>query len=260
MELVSRLRGPDGCPWDKEQTHLSLTRYAVEETAELVEAIEGGDDRKIKEELGDVLFQVALHSQIASETGRFTLPDVMLGLVEKMVRRHPHVFGDIGSQSIDEVWKNWEKIKAAEKASAGASTKATEPKKLLDAPVHLPALQRAAKIGQRTKNLKFDWNTSNEVLAKVDEEISELKSALASGEAKEVEHELGDVLFSLAQLARHNGMDPEQVLRGANRRFENRFEKMHEICKSEGRSWDSTTPAEKESLWSRAKALLKGRE
>lgn len=250
--LAARLRGPDGCPWDKEQTHLTLTRYALEETGELVEAIELGDDGKLREELGDVLFQVALHSQMAWERRAFHLADVMESLVEKMIRRHPHVFGAAGTQTTDEVLRNWETLKAAEKAGA--------PKKLLDVPVHLPALQRSAKIGHRTNTQKFDWSNAGEVLVKVREEMAELEEALESGVPKEIEHELGDVLFSLAQLGRHLNLDPEQVLRNANRRFENRYEEMHALATSRGLKWDELSLDQKEDLWVEAKERRRSQE
>ncbi|WP_413581140.1 nucleoside triphosphate pyrophosphohydrolase [Bdellovibrio sp. HCB288] len=251
VEIVASLRGPDGCPWDKEQTHESLTQYAVEETFELVEAIETKGverDQKMKDELGDVLFQVLLHSQLASERGAFTLNDVIENVAEKLVRRHPHVFGDVKVSNSADVVKNWEEIKKQEKGSAPAYS--------LNVPA-LPALQRAYKIGKRTEKFKFDWENVDGVMLKVEEEFDELREALDNDVESEIEHELGDVLFSLAQLGRHLKMEPEQVLRKGNARFEERFNKMVELAKAEGVDWGALSTEEKEGYWLKAKALLK---
>lgn len=257
VEIVAALRGPDGCPWDKEQTHLSLTPYAVEETAELVEAIESGDDGKTKEELGDVLFQVVLHAQLASERGAFNFADVVRTLNEKMVRRHPHVFSDTRAADSAAVVENWDRIKKREKteAASAAGDVGGEPKPL-DVPPHLPALQRAAKIGSRTRKLKFDWDSPEAVLEKVREEVAEMEEAFDSGTDGELSHELGDVLFSLAQFARHLERDPEQILREANRRFEARFAEMMRICAERGVDWMALPAPEREGVWAEAKRRL----
>lgn len=249
VEIAAALRGPDGCPWDKEQTHVSLTPYAVEETAELVEVIEMADDPKIREELGDVLFQVALHAQLAKERGAFDIHDVLETLNAKMIRRHPHVFGDVKAETSGDVVANWEQIKKSE--SGG------QKKDPLDAPAHLPALQRSAKIGFRTRKLKFDWENADQVWNKVREEIAELEEAYDDDSDEAIEHELGDVLFSLAQFARHLNKDPEQILRAANRRFERRFGTMLKLAADRNLNWDILTNDEKESLWSEAKKLEK---
>lgn len=245
VDIVADLRGPGGCPWDKEQNHSTLARYAIEETFEMVESLEEREDfrqkmgakldknsdpfvslsQNFKEELGDVLFQVVLHSQLASEEGSFTFADVVQAIAEKLVRRHPHVFADIKVSGTDEVWKNWELIKQSEKDARG------EKAALISVPAGLPALQRALKIGEKTRKLKFDWESPQEVWLKVEEEYAELQEAMDNDVMSEVEHELGDVLFSLAQLARHYDLDPEQVLRTANARFLGRFEKMVEFYK-----------------------------
>lgn len=236
VDIVADLRGPNGCPWDKEQNHSTLARYAIEETFEMVEALEEREasrknlasdkdsfislSQKFKDELGDVLFQVVLHAQLASEEGSFTFADVVRNISEKLVRRHPHVFGGVNVSGIDEVWKNWEAIKKAEKEANG------EKAALISVPAGLPALQRAMKIGEKTHKLKFDWEGPQDVWLKVEEEYAELQEAMDNDVMAEIEHELGDVLFSLAQLARHYELDPEQVLRTANARFLGRFEKM----------------------------------
>lgn len=255
VEIVAQLRGPEGCPWDKEQTHESLTQYAIEETHELVEAIEHPDqaqrDKKMQEELGDVLFQVILHSQLAAERGAFNLEDVIAGISEKLIRRHPHVFAGVAVADSQEVIRNWEKIKNAEKGTSSEASPYT-----LNVPP-LPALQKAHKIGKRTEKLKFDWENTDGVMVKVEEEWAELREALDAESDAEIEHELGDVLFSLAQLSRHLEMEPEQVLRKANQRFEDRFNKMIEITTADGKDWGPLTVEDKEVYWQKAKALLK---
>ena len=256
VEIVASLRGPGGCPWDKEQTHESLTQYAIEETHELVEALElpASDttkDLKMKEELGDVLFQVVLHAQLAAERGAFTLEDVIAGISEKLVRRHPHVFADTQVADTAEVIRNWEEIKKQEKASSAAPSPYA-----LNVPP-LPALQKAYKIGKRTEKLKFDWEDMDGVLAKVEEEYQVLREALDEGTDSEIEHELGDALFSLAQLGRHVQMEPEQVLRKANQRFENRFNTMVELVAKDHKDFSAMTLEQKEEYWQKAKLLLK---
>lgn len=268
LRIVADLRGPDGCPWDKEQTHLTLTPYAVEEVGELVEAIESKDDSKTKDELGDVLFQVVLHAQLASERGAFSFADVVQNLSEKMIRRHPHVFSDTRVAGSGEVIRNWDEIKKAEKAASGAggsagaaagavtsgaAAGAVGPGNTLDVPIALPALQRAAKIGSRTRKLKFDWQHPDQVMEKIREEIAEFEEALEEGSDDAVSHELGDVLFSLAQMARHLERDPEQILREANRRFETRFETMMAICRERGLDWMALDDETREALWNAAK-------
>lgn len=248
LQIVRDLRGPDGCPWDKEQTHESLTLYAIEEVHELVEAIEEKDDQKTKEELGDVLFQVVLHSQLASERNSFNFQDVVANLNEKMVRRHPHVFAEQKAGSTEDVIKNWELLKKAEKAKQG-----NDSPHLLHVPPGLPALQRSAKIGFRTHKMKFDWEKPEDVWLKVEEELRELQEAIESDSKNEIEHELGDVFFSLAQYARHLQLDPEQVLRTANRRFEDRFHLMMKLVSEEGLDWEKLSLADKENLWQKAK-------
>lgn len=249
VEIVAQLRGPEGCPWDKEQTHQSLTQYAIEETHELVEAIESSSPKKdelMKEELGDVLFQVVLHSQLAAERGAFTFDDVIETLSRKMVRRHPHVFTQQKAADSAEVIRNWEEIKKQEKAAAGNTTFS------LNVPP-LPALQRAYKIGLRTHKLQFDWNNAEEVMVKVEEELDEMREALDEGAPEAIRDELGDVFFSLAQLSRHLDLDPEQVLRQANRKFEDRFHKMIELSQKEGKDFSKLNTDEKEDLWKRIK-------
>jgi tetrapyrrole methylase family protein/MazG family protein len=248
VQVVADLRGPDGCPWDKEQTHESLTSYAIEEIHELAEVIEKKQDSLIKEELGDVLFQVILHSQLAGERKAFDLSDVIENVTEKLVRRHPHVFSDQKVSGSHEVLANWEELKKAEKKSSENSF-------ALNVPASMPALQRSAKIGFRTQKMKFDWENAEQVWEKVREEFDELEEALDSDVDKDIRHELGDMFFSLAQLARHLEMDPEQIAREANRRFENRFETMMKLRQDKKLNWEEMSLEEKESLWQEAKLL-----
>lgn len=257
VEIVSRLRGANGCPWDQAQTHESLTQYAIEETHELVEVLEmpssADRDRKMQEELGDVLFQVVLHAQLASERGAFHLSDVIANLSEKLLRRHPHVFGTAQVKDAAAVEAQWESIKRQE---AGTRTETSATDLSLQVPP-LPALQRAYKIGKRTEKLKFDWENAAGAWLKVEEEVAELQEALDSDIRSDIEHELGDVFFSLSQLARHLDMEPEQILRIANRRFETRFNKMVELIQAQGLVWENLSLDEKDIYWVQAKKLLK---
>src|SRR6185312_5667640 len=259
VEIVAKLRGPDGCPWDKEQTQRTLTQYAIEEAFELVDAIESGNQGEICEELGDFLFQVILQAQVAKDEGHFNLTNVITGLNEKMLRRHPHVFGDVAVQSTEDVWKNWERLKAQEKAQKKADTST----RIFSHPRHLPALQAAYKIGVKTERYAFDWDKPSEVFEKVQEEIQETKEALdhfsksdTEKSRHHLEHEIGDALFALSQLARHVDMEPEQCLREANRRFEQRFEiVLHFASVKYGPEF-----SEKEELWHRAKLEIAASE
>jgi tetrapyrrole methylase family protein/MazG family protein len=250
IEVVKALRGPDGCPWDKEQTHRSLTPYAIEEAHELAEAIERGQSQEMIEELGDLLLQVVLHSEIGRQEKRFDIHDVIEVLNTKMIRRHPHVFANAKAETSGEVLQNWAVIKASEKAAKGAS-EATR----FDVPMNLPALTRSSKIGSKTKKFKFDWSKPEEVLAKVEEELSEVREAIKTGTFEEKESEIGDLLFSVAQLARHIDVEPEQALRVTNQRFENRFFKMKELAKNDHRKFEDLTPPELEEYWRRVKQL-----
>ncbi len=262
LKVVEILRGPDGCPWDKEQTHASLTRFAIEESFELTEAIEGGQVDDIRDELGDVLFQVVLHSEIARQAGHFAIQDVIQNLNEKMVRRHPHVFSDTVAETSEDVLRNWYVLKEAEKAKRPQSSPS------FDIPNHLPALMRSQKIGEKTQKHAFDWPDAAACWPKIDEELTELKEAIANAPVdssvsqpaaylhEEIAAEMGDVLFSIVQLARHLQLDAEQCLRQANSRFERRFFRMRELAKSQGKNWDQLPNNEKERLWKSAKSPL----
>lgn len=259
MELVKTLRGPEGCPWDKEQTPQTLAPYAIEEIYEMVEALESGNDQLLKEELGDVLFQVALHAEMASERNSFRIEEVFSQLIEKMVRRHPHVFADVKVKDSTEVWQNWEKIKAKEKTNKSPFASIPQP---------LPSLQRAYKIGVKTEKMKFDWPRLQDVFAKLDEELAELKNEIppenllqkkdfSEAQLERIEHEMGDVLFSLAQISRHLDLEPEQCLRKACGRFEKRFELMRNLIQQNGLDWEKMPDAQKENFWQKAKETLR---
>ena len=246
IQVISDLRGPDGCPWDKEQTHQTLTPFAIEEVHEMVEAIEIGEDAHICEELGDVLFQVVLHAALAKERNAFTINDVIESITSKIVRRHPHVFSDTKVKNTAEVISNWEEIKNEEKKNKPVKNS------LFDVPSSMPSLQRSHKIGEKTEKYKFDWSRPQQVLTQLKSEIAELEIAMQNNDPQNIKHEIGDVLFSTAQLARHLNMEPESALREANRRFIRRFEKMI-TYKNSLNEFVSLTSEEKENLWKLAK-------
>lgn len=248
LKVVEFLRGPDGCPWDKEQTHQTLTRYAIEEAFELAEAMDAGDRGEIRDELGDLLLQVILNAEIARQEGEFDIFDVIENLNAKMIRRHPHVFGDVKVSGSSDVLKNWAEIKAEEKGHS------TEKPLSFDIPLGLPALIRAQKIGEKTGKVDFDWSSPKECWAKVREETAELEEAISLNEREAMEDELGDLLFSLAQLARHLRLDSEQALRRCNRRFEERFTRMQERVLADGLKWSELSSDERERYWKAAKA------
>lgn len=220
VEILARLRAPDGCPWDREQTHESLLKYLLEESVEVVEAVRAGDDANLAEELGDVLLQVVFHAQIAAEAGRFGIDEVVRGISEKMVRRHPHVFGAAVAETSDAVHAQWEAIKAAEKAAAGKA----QARSVLDRISRsLPALMRAQELQKKTMGAGFAWSTPQEALAKVREEVGEVEAEMVSGDRTRLAEEYGDLLLATAALGRYLGLDAEQELIHGNAKFEARF-------------------------------------
>lgn len=245
VQVMDRLLAPGGCPWDREQTPKTLTPFAIEEAHELAEAIEKNDLAAIKEELGDLLLQVVFHAALAKKAGQFTLEDVIQTICDKLIRRHPHVFGEAKAETSEEVLKNWNTIKAKEKGD--------QKPKGFGIPLSLPALQRAQKIGDKTKTLKFDWDSPQAVMEKVDEEMGELKQAFIKGDRNHTEEELGDLFFVLAQLARHMKMEAESVARAANRKFEDRFAKLMELAASRNQDFQTLSSAEKEKMWDEIK-------
>jgi tetrapyrrole methylase family protein/MazG family protein len=231
---MQRLRGEGGCPWDREQTHQSLARHLLEETHETLEAIDSGDPDRIREELGDLLLQVVFHAEMGRQEGTFDIDDVAEGIVTKLVRRHPHVFGQADVDSAAEVLVNWERIKAEEKGRHAVDD---------DIPPSLPALARAAKVQRRAAGSGFDWRSAGGALAKVREELAELEAELPAGEdsssqttppSDRAEQELGDVLFAVAALGRRLNVDPETALRKATARFSERFEGMKARAAEQG--------------------------
>jgi tetrapyrrole methylase family protein / MazG family protein len=233
VKVMERLRGPDGCPWDREQTHQTLARHLLEETHETLEAIDAGDDERLKDELGDVLLQVVFHAELGRQEGVFDIDDVAEGIVRKLVRRHPHVFGDVEVDSSAEVLVNWERIKQEEKGRHAVDD---------EIPATLPALARAAKVQRRAAGAGFDWRTAEAAIEKVHEELGELRHEVEAGAGGErLEEELGDLLFAAASVGRTVGVDPETALRRATRRFSDRFERMQSQAESEGVELEALT-------------------
>jgi tetrapyrrole methylase family protein / MazG family protein len=253
--IIAALRAPDGCPWDREQTHASLKKYLLEESYETLEAIDGGDPAMLCEELGDVLLQIALHSQIAEEAGEFTIADVIAGISRKMVRRHPHVFGDVEVSGSAEVLRNWEAIKAAEKSDRPPDASALD-----GIPREAPALMKAMETSKRAVKVGFEWERLEDVWAKVHEELDELKAASESGDAGEVRDELGDLLFTLVNVARWLKVDPEESLRRMLDRFSMRFRHMEASLAGQGKKMEDLPLSELDRLWDEAKAALSGSE
>jgi MazG family protein len=246
--VVGRLRGEGGCPWDRAQTRESLRRYVLEEAYEVVDAIDGGDPARIRDELGDLLFQVVLQSQLASERREFDLAAVARGLAEKIVRRHPHVFGGAQAADAAEVERRWEEQKREERREAGLA-----PSALAGVPAALPALARAQKVQERAARVGFDWERVEDVLAKLDEERRELAEALAAKDEHALDHELGDLLFTAVNAARRAGRNAEDALRAATARFERRFAFVEEAARRAGRELRDMGLAEMDALWDEAK-------
>lgn len=250
MDVMARLRGENGCPWDKEQTHVSLKPCLLEETYELLDALDDGDPQKLRDELGDVLLQVVFHSQIAMEQGSFTLQDVIGQLTEKIVRRHPYVFaGAPLPQDTEAVLKQRLEIKAREKKDGAAKSA------LGDVPKAMPALARAQCITRRASHLGFDWPNVEPVWGKVEEEITELKNAAASGDKARTGEELGDLLFSLVNLARFLDLEAEEALARTIDRFTRRFHHIETKLNEAGKSFDRSSLEEMDKLWEEAKRI-----
>ncbi len=245
--ISARLRAPDGCPWDRKQTHQTLRPYVLEEAYETVEAIEEGSSADLAEELGDLLLQVILHAQLAAEAGEFDLTDVHRSIAAKIVRRHPHVFGELEVSGVEQVLANWETIKAAERAEAG-----TDRGPFAGVARALPALPASREIQERAGALGWDWPASEGVWEKVGEELAELRAAQDEGEAAKL-HELGDVLFALVNLGRWLRLDPEEALRAANRRWIARFEAVRALAEERGLDLDALDAAGKDELWDEVK-------
>ncbi len=263
VALQARLRGPNGCPWDREQTHESLRKYLIEETYEVLDAMESGDPRKFSSELGDLLLQVVFHSILAEESGTFTMSDVIESVHTKMVRRHPHVFGDAKAGTSAAVLKNWEQIKAEERAAEdkSAAASAAADSILGGVPRSLPAVLEAYQLTRRASHVGFDWEDLGGIFDKLDEEKREIESTLKSAAPAEkkapvpqLEEEVGDLLFVGVNIARFLGVDPEIALKSANRKFKQRFQWMESAAVREGRRYADLPRERMEKLWNEAKA------
>jgi len=248
LGIMKHLRGPGGCPWDAEQTHESLTRYLLEETYEVIEAIETRSPELLKEELGDLLLQPVFHAAIAEENGVFTMKDIIATLCDKLIRRHPHVFGDMQIADSAAQVENWEQIKKQEK---GAERKSA----LSGVPPHLPALLKAQKITEKAARVGFDWEHVDQVMAKVMEELHEFEEAMLAGDSEHMEAELGDLLFAIVNLGRFLSINPEEALRKTILRFQQRFSHVEESLQAANRQMKDTPLAEMDRLWEEAKKL-----
>ena len=251
IEVIKHLRSPEGCPWDREQTHISLKPMLVEETAELLDAIDAEDDENIREELGDVLMHVIFHSLIAEDEKRFTFSDVVNEIADKMERRHPHIFGSVDRiAEADQVVKLWKEVKAKEKAAKGIVRTS-----ILDGtPKNLPALLRSRAIQKKAAAAGFDWDNVSEILDKIDEEILELKHAFADNDKENIDEEIGDILFSVVNLSRYRkGKSAEELLHKTIDKFESRFQFMEDVLNSKGEKMSDCHIDELEKLWQKAK-------
>ena len=254
VSLIARLRAPGGCPWDREQTHASLKPMTIEEAYEVLMAIDEGTDEDLAGELGDLLLQVVFHAQIATEQGRFTVADVIESVAAKMVRRHPHVFGDDTAATSGEVLRNWEALKQAERKASG---KAAGAESMLDSvPRQLPAVMEAFQASTKVARVGFEWPDAAGVLAKLDEEVRELRAEAERPEpdARRVADEVGDLLFTAVNVARVLGVDPESALKAANRKFRRRFGYVEARLREGGHGPADSTLDEMEALWQEAKA------
>jgi MazG family protein len=249
LNVMARLRGPAGCPWDREQTAASLKPYLIEEAYEVLEALDASDDAHLQEELGDLLFQVVFHCQIAAEQGRFTMADVLKRVIDKMTRRHPHVFAEADIRTAGEALAQWEALKQRESAAAG------RPRSVIDGvPRALPALVRAQRMQSKAARVRFDWPDASGAWEKVQEEVREAGDAIAGGDPERIREELGDLLFSLVNVSRLASVDAEEALTAAIEKFRRRFTHMEAELSAQGRSVSTVSPEELEHSWEAAKA------
>ena len=256
VAIMARLRSPSGCPWDREQTLQTLRPYLIEETYEAIEAIERGDWSQLAEELGDLQLQIAFQSQIASEEGQFTIEDVLRHINEKLIRRHPHVFGDESAETPGQVLHRWEQIKADEKREKGQANgnSGDAQESILDGiPRSQPAVLEARKISRKAASAGFDWEQVGDIVEKLQEEIGELEAARKSALVEQLEEEVGDLLFTLVNIARHLKVNPELALRKANAKFRDRFAYVEDGLRRQGKSLESAELEEMEQLWQQAK-------
>jgi MazG family protein len=253
VEIMQKLLAPDGCPWDREQTLQTLEPFLIEEAYEVLEAIDAGDAREHCEELGDLLFQIVFQAELRAREGLFGIEDVVRAIATKMIRRHPHVFGDAKVKDADEVLANWGKLKAAEHKEKGIERRALE-----GVPVNLPALLRAQRLGEKAAAVGFDWPDIAGVREKVDEELREIDEAVAHGDRAQIEHEIGDLLLAVSRLSAKLGIAPEDALRSALRRFQGRFEAMEDRVIARGAKVGETPLEELDRIWNEVKKVQHG--
>jgi tetrapyrrole methylase family protein/MazG family protein len=245
VQIMATLRSERGCPWDRQQTHNTLKTYIIEETYEVIDAIDRGNPAELKEELGDLLFQIIFHCQLASERGDFDLEDVCNSIADKMTHRHPHVFGNMSFETAEEVLRQWEVRKQEEGKNAVSLFEGI--------PFHLPALLKAYKVQARASKVGFDWQKAEEALPKLQEEFQELTEAMAGGGLDRIEEEIGDLLFSVVNVARLLKVNPEEALRKTVAKFISRFEYMKSVCERQGRVFTEMGIKELDKLWDEAK-------
>ncbi len=247
VALMTTLRGPNGCPWDRKQTLESLKPFIVEEAYEVVDAIDRGERAALREELGDFLLQVVFVAEITRQEGSFDIYDVVTAIHDKLVHRHPHVFGDVEAKDAEQVLVNWEKLKNEERKAENKSV-------LAGVPQSLPALLKASRLTEKAGRVGFDWRRAEDVFAKIDEEIGELHEAIDEKDQKKIHDEIGDLLFSIANIARKLDVNAEEALQFANRKFMRRFESMESAVRSRGHNLDQLTLEQMDALWDEAKA------
>jgi tetrapyrrole methylase family protein/MazG family protein len=246
VRLMTRLRGPDGCPWDRKQTLPDLKPFVIEEAYEVVDAIDQNDRDALREELGDMLLEAVFVAEITREEGSFDIYDSITAIHDKLVRRHPHVFGDVIAGDAEEVLVNWEKLKQEERKAENKSL-------LSGVPRSLPALLKASRLTEKASRVGFDWRRTEDVLEKLDEELAEFREAVASGDAVRMQDELGDILFTIANVARKAELNPEEALQSTNRKFTSRFAWMEQHVRERGQNLDQLTLEEMDRLWDEAK-------
>jgi tetrapyrrole methylase family protein/MazG family protein len=252
VDIIRTLRGPDGCPWDRKQTHKSLTPYLLEETYEVLEAIDGSDAERLREELGDLLLQIVLHAQIASENGDYSIDDIANTLCDKLIRRHPHVFQKKADLTPDEVTVNWEHIKLEKDEPKDGERKSV----LSGVPKTLPALLRAYRVQEKAARFGFDWEKIEDIIVKLDEEVAELKTELAAQNETGIEEELGDLLFSVVNIARFLKINPEGALNRITNKFKHRFEYIEDRLAESNRTVADADLAEMDKLWEQSKGKV----
>lgn len=250
LRLITVLRSPGGCPWDRKQTHESIKKNFIEETYEVVEAINKADAQSLREELGDVLLQVAMHSEMESEKGSFDFNDVVNDICKKLIVRHPHVFGDVAAQSSDEALQSWDQVKLKTKGMKKQS------EAIIKVPREFPALMRAQKVQEKAAKAGFDWDNVNGAVEKLHEEIDELETALAAGVGKDIEEEFGDVLFSCVNVSRFIGADSEEALTASTDKFIKRYLLVEQLAADDGVDMKSASIEELDKLWNKAKIII----